>query len=681
METLRKDIALFLNDPDQGEYLQNLLMEHNERSTSLDESRNGDGANSWIASFWNDMYLNGRWPLFLNSNPGGLAINSQFQWLYDLGQRTGQRPSTISSAVASIWILAVCEFISKIKTQTLKPDLIGKKKIPLDMSSYFRMFQSTRIPKKGRDVLVGGISSEIIADDNNNLNFIAVSRKGLWFKLELPNHEIPESQIANVAEAITVALEEIREMADKEDERNRKEKVGMSSTAFPLQRIAYLTTLERNTWAKERERILSTDTRNAESFDVIDKSLFHLNLDDAVGTEPSRADLVGNGLHGGTPLNRRNRWWDKSITLSVDESKDAKCFFSFEHSWGDGIPVLRQIADVFHDVSKRPIYRDFDFNNVTSKTANTISSSNNIPVRWSKLNFNLSDETVAVINEAAKVADKLADEDLSLEVLEYKTFGTRDAKLFGFSPDGLCQQALQLTYRQLHHCTVNTYESASTQAYKGGRTETLRSVSRESRAFVDAMDECGCLDILPFEEKNENGKNTNIPPTDLSILHSLLKAACEKHSKLGKEAASGQGFDRHFYALKCLATLDNDQANANDDQAIASDDQAIASDDRATANDVTRALPPLFTSKAFALLESNVLSTSALAADYTDQTAFGPVTSDGYGIMYHAKDDRLDFAVTTYRDIEGTRCSQRFCHYLKQNLDIVFQIAQSQNHR
>jgi carnitine O-acetyltransferase len=55
------------------------------------------------------------------------------------------------------------------------------------------------------------------------------------------------------------------------------------------------------------------------------------------------------------------------------------------------------------------------------------------------------------------------------------------------SPDAFIQMALQLTYYNLHNKFAPTYETASTRMYLKGRTETVRTLSADSRAWCEAM--------------------------------------------------------------------------------------------------------------------------------------------------------------------------------------------------
>ncbi|KNC72427.1 hypothetical protein SARC_15014 [Sphaeroforma arctica JP610] len=62
-----------------------------------------------------------------------------------------------------------------------------------------------------------------------------------------------------------------------------------------------------------------------------------------------------------------------------------------------------------------------------------------------------------------------------------------EIKKIKVSPDGFVQQALQLAFHRTHGFIPQTYESSMTRLYQAGRTETVRSATPESSAFVMAM--------------------------------------------------------------------------------------------------------------------------------------------------------------------------------------------------
>jgi len=61
------------------------------------------------------------------------------------------------------------------------------------------------------------------------------------------------------------------------------------------------------------------------------------------------------------------------------------------------------------------------------------------------------------------------------------------ALLARLAPDAFIQMALQLAWYRLCGIFTATYETTLTRAFHHGRTETVRSFTTDSRAFVLAM--------------------------------------------------------------------------------------------------------------------------------------------------------------------------------------------------
>ncbi len=73
--------------------------------------------------------------------------------------------------------------------------------------------------------------------------------------------------------------------------------------------------------------------------------------------------------------------------------------------------------------------------------------------------------------------------------------------------------------------------SASTSAFKFGRTETVRPATMATKRLAEFM-------AKKADTSNENE------------IVGLLKDCTKLHNQLVKEGALGQGFDRHLFALK-----------------------------------------------------------------------------------------------------------------------------------
>ena len=118
-----------------------------------------------------------------------------------------------------------------------------------------------------------------------------------------------------------------------------------ASRGAPEERVGLLTTLDRDRWASARAA-LESNAASARALNAIDSSLFAVFLDSAGEVEKHaeikggslRSAMVRNGLMG-CGHNACNRWHDKSVNITVDDG--GMPYYSFEHSWGDGISVLR----------------------------------------------------------------------------------------------------------------------------------------------------------------------------------------------------------------------------------------------------------------------------------------------------------------------------------------------------
>lgn len=80
---------------------------------------------------------------------------------------------------------------------------------------------------------------------------------------------------------------------------------------------------------------------------LVDSALFCLCLDDESMND--HIHISHNMLHGdGT-----NRWYDKSFSIIM--AKCGNAAINFEHSWGDGVAVLRFQNEVFKDSTENPL--------------------------------------------------------------------------------------------------------------------------------------------------------------------------------------------------------------------------------------------------------------------------------------------------------------------------------------
>lgn len=207
------------------------------------------------------------------------------------------------------------------------------------------------------------------------------------------------------------------------------------------------------------------------------------------------------------------------------------------------------------------------------------------------------------IEENIKTSEKDFEQLINkheMTVLAYNSFGKNMIKKFKSSPDGFAQMAIQLAYYKMFGTSRPTYESGQTRKFQLGRTETCRSVSSESIAFVKA-----------FEDPNAS--------TEEKI--TKLRAALKAQGQYMAAAVNGRGVDRHIFGLKNSLREGEEK-------------------------------PALFTDPACAYSSHWYLSTSQLTSEHFDGYGWGQVVDDGFGVAYMIKNNALQFNVASVKDLE-----------------------------
>jgi len=279
--------------------------------------------------------------------------------------------------------------------------------------------------------------------------------------------------------------------------------------------IGFLTSENRDRWAAARQLLVQD---NREQIEAIDSALFNLVLDD-VSTGEDRQKITKTFLHG----NGANRWFDKSFSLIV--AADGNAAINFEHSWGDGVAVMRFFNEVLKDSTEKT---------TVSPDTNPAATSSIDPSHYIKrLDFHLSDGIKTAVDEA-RHQFQAATQSLGVDVFVYEALGKKVCKQQKVSPDAMMQLGFQVAYHLQNGGNCATYESCSTAAFKHGRTETMRPCTAMTKAFCEAV-------------------NSTQSRASHSELRAMLTDCSSAHNQLTKEAAMGQGFDRHLFALKYLS--------------------------------------------------------------------------------------------------------------------------------
>ncbi|XP_069498274.1 carnitine O-palmitoyltransferase 2, mitochondrial-like isoform X2 [Ambystoma mexicanum] len=442
---------------------------------------------------------------------------------------------------------------------------------PLDMSQYFRLFNSTRLPKPNRD--------ELVTDDK--AKHLLVLRNGNFYIFDVLDRD------GNIVKAAEIQAHLKYILSD--------------NTPTPEFPIGYLTSEERNTWAVLRQKLL--DNGNSEVLKKVDSAVFCLCLDDFPikdNNHLSHVMLHGSGL---------NRWYDKSFSIIM--ANDGTSAINFEHSWGDGVAILRLQNEVYKDSTENPAISPKDMPaSVDSSKAVT------------RLQFQLNNVLKEGITKAKDHFDASV-KTLTIDSMEFKLGGKGILKKYKISPDAIAQLSFQVGFLRQYGQTVATYESCSTAAFKHGRTETIRPASVYTKKLSEAL-------------VREPSKYS---PDELCM---MIKECSMYHGKLTKEAAMGQGFDRHLFALRCIA------ASAG------------------------RSLPDFFEDQSYARINHIILSTSTLSSPAIKLGGFAPVVHDGYGVGYQVQDDWIGCNVSAYE----VRDVGQFLECVHKSLEDIFTVLE-----
>jgi len=423
---------------------------------------------SWLWEWWEKyVYLKGRSPIMVNSN-------------YYVLDAISYKPTHLQAARSAGLLLAADRFKALVDWETLEPIRL-QKTIPWCMKQYERIFDTTRVPGKEFDM--------VLHFENDPNRYAAVSRKGVWYKVDMV------VKGAN-GKWRTVLLHELEKQF---------EWIIKDSDARPAPEgedaIAALTGWNRTRWAEAREQFF-WEGMNKESLTMIEKAFCHIHMYDVTPSDIQKQ--AKSLLHG----DGKSLWFDKSVTFGT--YPNGKAGLHAEHSYADALTVAHMWEWVTTEERMAGgMYReDGHCKGYDEPSADQGTLHNPMRATW-----NLDIESKKVITQAVTANNEICD-DLDLVIMTHSAFGKGFMKKARISPDAFFQLAMQLAYkRDSNGKRALTYEASVTRLFAQGRTETVRSLSNESAAFVDAM-----LD----------------PSTTPADRVAKLKAAAEQHANLYK---------------------------------------------------------------------------------------------------------------------------------------------------
>ncbi|XP_036842520.1 carnitine palmitoyl transferase I isoform X4 [Oncorhynchus mykiss] len=255
-------------------------------------------------------------------------------------------------------------------------------------------------------------------------------------------------------------------------------------------KLAALTAGNRVPWARARLKYFSQGVNKA-SLEAIETSAFFLSLDDeAHGYDPDKLrslDLYAKSLLHGKCY---DRWFDKSFTLIA--YKNGKLGVNAEHSWADA-PIIGHMWEYV------------------------------LATDCFLLGYTEEGHCKGDINKGLPLPTKL-QWDIPLE----------------------CQEVIEESYMVAkdkgEFCL--TYEASMTRMFREGRTETVRSCTSESTAFVRAMEDKNTAVLIeyPLLLCGKSAQKLD-----------LFRKAADKHQNMYRLAMTGSGIDRHLFCLYIMS--------------------------------------------------------------------------------------------------------------------------------
>lgn len=111
---------------------------------------------------------------------------------------------------------------------------------------------------------------------------------------------------------------------------------------------------------------------------------------------------------------------------------------NFEHSWGDGVAILRLMEESYRDTIKNRFVRAEDTADTTVPISDYLKD----------IDFKLNDSLRNYIKEAQKVHNEQCS-DLQFGTMQYEEMNRDTIKNYKLSPDSIMQLGIQLAfYRQ-----------------------------------------------------------------------------------------------------------------------------------------------------------------------------------------------------------------------------------------
>ncbi|XP_076057083.1 carnitine O-palmitoyltransferase 1, liver isoform-like [Oratosquilla oratoria] len=543
-----------------------------------------------IKSWWAPNYVSDWWEKYVyQMSRCPIAINSNYYALdHYIWTPTKLQVSRAANVLHSLLFMK-----RQIDREELQP-LLLRNTIPVCMAQYERIFSTTRMP--GTEI------DELLHYDSSESRHVVVWCQGLFYKLYLyddKNQLLALSTLEKLFQGII------------DDANKHKESVSESERS-----VSALTGLPRTEWSKIMKRHLTFGI-NRDNMEIINKAVCVVVLFDK--PPESLVAKAKNLLHA----DGRTLWYDKCFNLCV--FPDGQCGLNVEHTMADA-PAIGHVWE--YAMTMEVIEKRYLENGQVMPPPKSFKQGQFRDPR--RIMWDITDELEKEIDRATK-HNQEQNEDLDLEIRNHSQFGKGTIKKAKVSPDAFIQIALQLAYYKDAGRFCQTYEASATRLYQNGRTETVRSCTNATAAFVKAM---------------ESGKKSK------EELIEMLRFAGNRHQKLYRDAMSGKGIDRHLFALYVVS-------------------KGLGYENKFLDSVIRRPWTLSTSQQPQQQIQANIpdINLEPFRKMCSPGGGFGPVSDDGYGVSYMLPNEyNIFFHVSSKRSSSKTD-SVRFADLICQSME------------
>lgn len=367
-----------------------------------------------------------------------------------------------------------------------------------------------------------------------------------------------------------------------------------------LSNINFVTAEPNRDLAGDYLREILENTRNEENYQKIKDSIFILNLDEDTPNSP-----IDELYCACMDTENFNRWHGKGLEFSI--SKNATISFVIDHSFCDGGTAVYLVDQI------NPFIKNLEFNESIDK------------ISYDELLFHIDDEMslnlIKSFEDYKNIMDTFTASYIDLENLSR----TRLREYGILSGDGFFHMALQAAQKMTYGDIQNTYISVDMRMFFRGRTDSNRSVTLESIAFVEEL-------------LSSQG--------DILKQKKLLEIALNAHHGRNVLCRSGKGVDRYLYLLEQVYDEFKDELDIKQN-------------------------PPILDSAAYKTFALNKIVATSFGHENLKYSYFPPANKASLGMYYIVSDKSFAIITSFNEDVETTN---KFSKNLKYSIDKMLEI-------